>query len=424
MSKSFLIRGARQLLTLHGPAGPRRRDTLEQLGLIEDGSVLVTDGVITNVGPTRRLENLAEARQAEEISAAGRVVMPGFVDSHTHLIAPPARYTDYRFPKEIGPAAIALGGFASAAESLDYVRTTAGKALEASARRTVEALLRHGTTTVEVKSGYGLNEAAETKSLRTALALGDCINVITTFFGARLRPPEYEDRFDEYNAWVCGTLMPKLKSRRLARFADVFCSISGFELTQARLYLEAARVIGLVPKLQADLTSHTGSVSLAVAQEAASADGLNFVNDTEIDLLSRSRTIATLLPGMVHQGSCSRFAPARKLIDAGAAVALASGFNPGVSSTYNMQMVISLACTHMQMSPEEAICAATINGAHAIHEASRCGSLEFGKRADIVMLQVADYREIPYHFGGNLVGLTMRAGQIVHKESAVLCSGG
>lgn len=416
MKRSVLVRGARQLLTLHGPSGPRRGEALRSVGLIEDGSVLIVDGVISHVGPTRRVENLADARSAEEINASGRVVMPGFVDSHTHLISAPARALSNHRPMtpvdgESIPAAI------------NYIRNTPAASLDYHARRQLERLFRHGTTTVEAKSGYGLNVSSELKMLRVLAGIdGRPASVLRTFFGAHTLPPECSSP-ELYLQSVCESLVPKLKERNLARFVDVFCGPSGFRAEDTRAFLSFAKRHGLGVKVHADQAVRCGGVRLAVEFEAISADGLNAVESEDVELLARSSTIATLLPGTVHHGGFERFPPARELIERGAAVALASAFSPGCPSTFNMQMIVSLACTHMNLLPEEAIAAATVNGAYAVGEGKNCGSLESGKQADLLILDVSDYREISMHFGCNIVALAMRKGHVIYKEGARACVG-
>ena len=247
-------------------------------------------------------------------------------------------------------------------------------------------------------------------------------SVMRTFFGAHTLPPECSSP-EVYLRSVCEGLVPKLKERNLARFVDVFCGPSGFRAEDTHTFLTTAKRQGLGVKVHADQAVRTGGVRLAVEFNAVSADGLNAVEDEDVDLLARSPTIATLLPGTVHHGGFDRFPPARDLIERGAAVALASAFTPGCPSTFNMQMVVSLACTHMNMLPEEAIAAATVNGAYAVGEGEQCGSLESGKQADLLILDVSDYREIPMHFGCNIVALAMRKGHVMYKEGALACVG-
>jgi imidazolonepropionase len=420
MAQLLLVRGARQLLTLRGPSGPRRGYALRDLGLIRDGAVLIRDGLIASVGPTRRVENLHEARQAVEIDAAGRVVMPGFVDSHTHLVCGPPRLLDYEMRlagasyQEIAEAG---GGILA---SVRAVRGTPSSRLLLQARHTLGGFIRHGTTTLEAKTGYGLDEAAELKTLRVLAALKQGpLDMLPTYLGAHAVPDEYRDAPDDYVEWMCSYLMPEIRRRRLARFADVYCEPGAFTVQQARLYLEAARRLGFLLKVHAEQFSHSGGARLAVEMEAASVDHLECADQDDIVMLGASPVIATLLPGSVAHLGLQRYAPARALIEAGAPVALATDYNPGTSPTWSMPMMLSLACAQMRMTPAEAISAATINGAHALRCADRLGSLEAGKQADLLLLDAPDFREIPYHFGASLVAMTMKRGVVLYQQGEV-----
>jgi imidazolonepropionase len=389
---------------------------MRELAVIEDGALLIADGVITNVGPSRRIENLASAKSAEEINASGRVVMPGFVDSHTHLIAAPPRVSEYR---TAGVSDSTLGRKAMQF-NVEYVRRSSASALEHQAKKILQGFLRHGTTTVEVKSGYGLDETGELKILRAISHLSQAgINVASTFMAPHAAAPDFSGSSDAHVEWIRDHLLPKVKQRKTAQFADLYCDPAGFNLGQATELLLAARRLGFAIKLHAENTTRMGSVRMGVEMGAVSVDGLNHADEADAIVLGQSRTIGVVMPGPVYQGYASRFAPARQLIDKGAPIALASCFHPPISSTYSMLTVIALACTHMGLTPEEAITAATINGAHAISRPTQLGSLEFGKEADLIMLGVSDYREIPYQFGVNLVSLTMRKGQVVFREGAV-----
>ena len=275
-------------------------------------------------------------------------------------------------------------------------------------------MARHGTTTLEAKSGYGLDEAGELKTLRVLQSLdADPLDIVSTYLGAHVPPPEHRGNTGHYIEWMAAEVMPKIRRRKLADFVDVYCDVGAFTLNQARRHLENARRLGFAVKVHAEQFSRTGAALLAVELEAASADHLEQAEEEEIRALASSNTVATLLPGSVFHLGLHSYPPARALIDAGVAVAVATDFNPGTSPTYNMQMVLSLACTQMRMSPAEAITAATINGAHAIRRADRVGSLEPGKQADLLVLNVCDYRELPYYFGGNNVRLTMKRGAIL-----------
>jgi imidazolonepropionase len=381
MRKVTLIRGARQLLTLRGPSGPRRGADLRNLGLIQDGAVLIVDGLIREVGPTRRLENLALAREAEEIDASGCVVMPGFVDSHTHVVA-------------------------------RTVHEMSQRKIETLALRAVEEAVRHGTTTLEAKSG-------ELKILRIHSALQKrFVPVVSTFSCAR-PTPGYEQRPDDYVGWICSRILPLVKRRRLAEFADICCGGNGFALDLVRPYLASARELGFALKIHTSADPPDSAIPLAVELGATSVDQVLDPSEQDIESLARSQTIATLLPGSVFNQGCAGYAPARKLIDRGVAIALATNYDPETSPSQNMQMVIALACRSMNMTPAEAIAATTLNAAYALRRASSVGSLEIGKSADLLLLSVSDYRELPYHFGMNLVKLVMKRGAVLVERSEV-----
>jgi imidazolonepropionase len=281
--------------------------------------------------------------------------------------------------------------------------------LEAQARDSLAAMIRHGTTTVEAKSGYALDEAGELKTLRVLAKLnGDPLDIVPTYLGAHIPPPEYRGKADAYIDWMAAEMLPQIRRRKLARFVDIYCDDSAFTLDQSRRYLDCARRLGFGLKIHAEQFARTGAARLAVELDAASADHLEQAGEEDIRALAQSNTIATLLPGSVFHLGLRTYAPARALIEAGAAVALATDFNPGTSPTYSMQMALSLACTEMRMSPAEAIAAATINGAHALRMADRKGSLEPGKDGDVLILNVQDYRELPYYFGANNVYMTIQ----------------
>ena len=417
---TVLVRGARQLLTLRGSAGPRRGSALRQLGIVQDGAVLIENGIISMLGASRRVENLSAARNAREIDASGKVVAPGFVDSHTHLVCGRPRLDDY----DMGLAGSSYAEIAAAGggilNSVHAVRETPIRRLVLQARRSLDGFIRHGTTTLEAKSGYGLDETGERKTLRAIRALnGKPLDLAATYLGAHVVPSEWRGREDGYVEWMCTYLMPKLRRRNLARFADVYCGQGAFNLAQARRYLEAARALGFDLKVHAGQWTAGSGAALAVELGAVSAAHLDYADEREIRALAGSGTVATLLPGAVFHLGLDHYAPARQMIDAGVAVALATDFNPGTSPTYSMPMILSLACSQMRLTPAEAFAATTINGAHAIRRADRAGSLEAGKDADLVIFNVPDYREIPYHFGVNLVAMTIKRGRVLYREGDV-----
>lgn len=419
MPKFTLVRGARQLLTLRGTNGPRRGTDLKNLGLIQDGAVLIADGRIAEVGPSRRVENLALARDAQEIDASGRVVMPGFVDSYTHVAAGPARILDYEMriagasDREIEEAG---GGPLALARAIQELSP---RTLESQARHTVAEALRHGTTTLESKSGFGLTEANEIKILRVHSAFEkQSLPVLSTFLCERT-PPEYRDDSERYMDWACSHMLSLIKRRGLAEFAEIGLHSDGFSVEQARGYLAAARELKFGLKIQLGRYKRPEAIRLAIEAGVVAVDDAAAVPAGDAWLPARSQIIVTLLPGALFYSREPAHAPGRMLIDSGAAIAIATGYHPATSPSQNMQMMIAIACHQMGWTAAEAVSAATINGAFAVGRGSSVGTLESGKNADLLILGVPDYREIPYHFGVNLVELVMKRGAVVVERSEV-----
>jgi len=371
--------------------------------VIPDGSVLVQDGVIVEVGSTRRVENLALARKAIEISAVGRVVMPGFVDSHTHLLYPPA------------------GSFPSDCEAgARTIQSITGLRLQTRARLHLETMARHGTTTVEVKSGCGPDGNTEMKLLRVAAAMRNKpVDIVATFL---IRLPRAVSEEMEGVGHECRRIseevLPKVRRRRLARFVDFASEEWCAGMPLCGPLLEAAGKLGFSQKVHAAGIAPSSAIAAAVAQGAVSVDHIEHATAADAALLAHSNTIATLLPCASFH-SDGRYAPARTLIDSGGAVALATNFNPHHTPTLNMQTAIKLACVRMGMTPAEAVSAATINGAHAVGCADRAGSLTPGKQADLLILNISDYRELAHHFGTNLVHRTLKRGELIYEEGEV-----
>ena len=372
---------------------------MNELGLIPDGALLIRDGVVLEVGATRRLENLAEARGAEDVNAAGRVVMPGFVDSHTHLAFPPP------------------GADEGLEQAARLIGATNGQRLEMRVRGYLQSMARHGTTTVEVKTGCGPDPSAEAKILRVLAALKrDPLDVIPTFL-CRL-PASGGDQSDSAAGSILHDLLLKLKRRRLAQFADVVWEGDPGRHEFFIGFLEAARSRGLACKVHAAEAAPRAAITAAVQQFAVSVDHLEHATAEEAALLAGSCTTAVLLPAAsFHGGGPS--APGRALVDSGAAIALATNFNPRRTPTLNMQTVVALACMQLGLTAAEAISASTINGAHALGRAARTGSLEPGKLADVLMLNASDYRDLARDFGGNLVRRTMKRGVFIYTEGDV-----
>jgi imidazolonepropionase len=419
---SLFFRHAAQLLTLAGPPGPRRVKALSQLGIISQGGILTQGAAILQVGRTHALEATARRLKAEAIDCRGSVVMPGFVDSHTHLVFAGNRVRDYEERlrgKSYEEIAHAGGGIRWSAER---VRRASIDSLVWQAESFLKQFAAHGTTTLEVKTGYGLEIAQELKLLEVIRRLRKTskLELVPTLLAAHALPPEYAGHSADYIAAVIRELIPAVARNKLAEFIDCFCDRGAFSVTDCRQVLEAGKQQGLIPRLHAEQLAHTGATRLAVDFEAASADHLDKLSSADIRALARSDVVATLLPGANFHLGLKTYSPARKLIDAGAIVALATDFNPGTSPTVNMQFILSLACSTLSMIPAEAISAATINAAYALRRADRLGSLESGKQADIIVLDVSDYREIPYYFAMNHCRMTVKAGSVVSRQSSVV----
>lgn len=415
----LLITGCSQLLTLRG-AVPRRGTALRDLKMIRDGAVLVRGDRIAAVGPRGRIEWLRDAKRAEELDLRGRVLLPGFVDSHTHLIFAGSRAAEYE--QRIQGAtyeeiARSGGGIQS---SVKRLRKASSRVLHEGAQAHLREFAAHGTTTLEAKSGYGLDWKDELKTLAVLADLHQeqPLDIIATFLGAHVVPKEYRGRPDAYVELLARKWVPAVATASLADFSDVFCDRGAFTVEQARRILMAGRACGLVPRIHAEQLARTGAARLAIEVEAASADHLEKIDRGDVHALALSNVVCTLLPGCCFHLGLHDFAPARELIDSGAIVALATDLNPGTSPTLSMPMVLSLACTQMRMTPAEAISAATINPAYSLRRHDRVGSIEVGKYADFAAFDVADYREIPYYFGVNLCSVTMKRGVVIHRKTA------
>jgi imidazolonepropionase len=417
---ALLLVSIGQLLTLQGSPGnsrPRRGRELKELGIIEDGAVLCVGGKIVSVGTTKaalRDPWLKKNRKmVSEIDCAGKVVVPGFVDSHTHPVFVSPRLVD--FEKRIEGAsyeeiAEAGGGIRS---SLEGVRKTGKSILAEKVLGALNDMAANGTTTVEAKSGYGLTVESEMKSLE---AIREAASrwpgtVVATLLGAHVVPKEFRGRSPKYVELVCKEMIPQASRRKLAQFVDVFCDKGAFSADETEQIFEAAAAHGL------DVRAHMGQLSETALWpflrfNPASLDHMDHVSEDDIPQLAKRDTMATLVPGANYFLGLHEYPPARKFIDAGVPVALATDYNPGTSPTMSMPMAMSLACTHMKMAPVEAIAAATINGAWALRVADRKGSVERGKDADLAVFAVDDYREIPYWFGANRCARTVLNGVV------------
>jgi imidazolonepropionase len=413
----LLLTNIGQLLTLRSQVGnnsPRRGQQLRELGIVTDAAVFCRNGIVVAAG--RESDVRAEAArdpngEVETRDCHGRVVLPGFVDSHTHPVFTSPRLLD--FEQRIQGStyeqiARAGGGIRS---SVDGVRNASIEDLTSATLLAFKRMESSGTTTIEAKSGYGLSTESELKSLRAIRNAGKTWGgtAVSTLLGAHVVPADFEQRADVYVDVVCNEMIPAAALQKLADFVDVFCERGAFNIQQTERLFAAARKAGL--GVRAHVCQFTPQDLSKLARfEAASYDHLDCLTDRDLAALAHQNTVATLLPGAAYF-LAHAYPMARRLIDAGAAVALATDFNPGTSPTASMLQVLSLACTQMRVHPAEAISAATINGAHAVRLGNRKGSIEPGKDADLAIFDVKDYREICYWFGSNMCSGTVIAGE-------------
>ncbi len=420
----LIVVNAQQLLTLDsGHKGARRYHQMQDLGLVVDGAVAAAGGIIVATGTTTEVSSsVPVGPETVVIDARGKVVMPGFVDPHTHPVFAGSREEEFEQRlKGVSYQEIAAsgGGIRSSVRSL---RQASKRDLKELALRRLDRMLCHGTTTAEGKSGYGLNLKDELKSLEVIVELDEehPVKLIPTFLGAHEVPDEFRDRRGEYVRLVKEKMIPEVATRRLAEFCDVFCEEGVFSVEESREILLAAKKAGLKLKLHADELAAGGGSLLAAELGAISADHLVFVSQEGIQAMAETGVVAVLLPGTTFHLGLKRYAPARRIIEAGLPVALATDLNPGSCMTESMPMVITLACLEMRMLPAEAIVAATINAAYAVDRGHLLGSLEVGKQADVVIWDMPNFKVLPYHFGVNLVDTVITAGRVVYQRGQFL----
>lgn len=412
MGHSLALVNCSQLLTLAGPDRPRVGPEMRELGIFCDGALLVEDGKITATGSRSQIEALLDS-DAQVIDAGGRVVAPGFVDAHTHLVFAGNRADEFELRctgvtyQEIASQG---GGILS---TVRRTRAASESELVAIGEKHASWFLRNGTTTIEAKSGYGLSVDAEMKILRVVQQTEKMtpLRCVPTFLGAHEVPEEFRGRTHEYVELVIGEMLPQVVAQKLARFCDVFCEPHIFDVDGATRILEAARTLGLGLRVHADQFSCSGGASLAARLGASSADHLEHTDSASIAALAKAGVQPVLLPGSVYSIGSKHYASARAMMDAGLAVVLATDFNPGSSPIASMPVVLSLACTQMKMTPAEGMTAATINAAWSLGLGREVGSLEPGKVADLVVHEANDYREIPYFLGTQRPAMVFAEGE-------------
>lgn len=411
MEADLLIKNAAQLLTCKAD-NPKRKENLSDLGVIEDGAIAVRNGKIIYVGKSSN----ADIKAKSIIDAKGKVVMPGFVECHTHSVFAKSRESEFvQKIKGLHYDEILKSG-GGILNSAKRTREATEDELYNHSKKFLDALMTYGVTTVEIKSGYGLNPEAEKKMLVVAEKLGKTlpIDVVTTYLGAHAVPKMDNISKEDYVKQVIDSL-PDMKKH--AEFCDVFCEDIAFSLDDTKQILEKAKSLGYKLKLHSEQMNALGGVELAVKLGAVSVDHLDYITDTGIEALANSKTIGVMLPGASFWISDPKkvvpWPPARKMIEKGVALALSTDFNPGSCPSYNLQLMLSLACNRMKMLPSEAINCATINAAYAIDRAGDIGSLEVGKKADILVMNASNYDCIPYWFGSNLVEKVIKNGKLI-----------
>ncbi|MCU0854793.1 MAG: imidazolonepropionase [Rhodobacteraceae bacterium] len=421
MTGNLLITHAAELVTCSGFTAKKGRE-MSALGIISDGALAIEQGTIARVGTT--VEVLAWLKDSgkdcgafEAIDASGKAVLPGFVDSHTHLVFGGDRAEEFawRLKGETYMQILARGG-----GILSTVRATRAAGIDALIRsglRRLDSMLAFGVTTVEGKSGYGLERETEIKQLEAMAALDarHPIDIVPTFMGAHAVPPEFKGREDAYIDYLVDTVLPELAARKLAQFCDVFCEKNVFSIEQSRRLLSAARRFGLKSKLHADEIVALGGAELAAELGAVSADHLLKASDAGIRALAAAGVVATLLPGTAFSLR-EPYARGRFMIDADCAVALATDFNPGSCFSESIPLVAALAALYVGLTPEEIVTALTINGAAALDRAQLVGSLDPGKQGDVVILEAPSYRFIPYRIGVNTVAAVVKQGMVVFEK--------
>lgn len=425
MPVDYLITNADELVTLcKSSDAPLTGRALREFEVIRNGSIAIRGKCIVAVGTSDEVrEAISGDAIVEEINASGMTVIPGFVDPHTHAVFAGSREEEFRLRldgKSYMDISVQGGGIH---RTVQDTRQASNEELIALGLSQLERVLATGTTTIEIKSGYGLSLSSELKILDVIECLDrqHPLSVVATFLGAHTYPSEYRDKHDEFISQVVHEMLPEVASRHLAKYCDVFCESGVFTPDESEKILLAARDHGLGLKIHADEMSHSGGTCLAASLKAVSVDHVNFACDEDLEALATAGTIAVLLPATPFFLLAPRYADARKIIAKGVPVALATDYNP-TSSISSMPFVIFLACMKMHMHPSEALAAATINAAHAIGRADQVGSLETGKIADVVMLDVASHLDIPFNVGRNIIHTVFKNGRPVYESDGMLAS--
>ncbi len=413
----LVIDNPNEMITVAGNnRKPRRGELLQDIGVMKEAALVIRKGIISEVGPRKEILTSIDTDDAIILDVTGKTVMPGFVDPHTHLVFTGSRENELRWKIEGASYADITSKGGGILSTVNATREASSDELLALASNRLDIMMRHGTTSIEVKSGYGLSVEAEMMILEVARTLSQDhkVDISTTFLGAHAVPSEFKDHPEGYVDQVIERMIPRVADDELADFCDVFCEEGFFDVEQSRAILEEGKTYGLVPKLHADELSDMGGANLAAEVGAISADHLEKSSDDGIGQMAEANVVGVLLPGTSFSTNIG-YADARRMINLGLPVALATDFNPNCW-TKSMQFMISLACYKMRMFPAEAVVASTINAAHAIGKAHDVGSLEPGKQGDIIILDIENYEQIPYRFACNQVETVIKRGEVVHSR--------
>ncbi|EMS77895.1 imidazolonepropionase HutI [Desulfotignum phosphitoxidans DSM 13687] len=415
MNRNLIVKNAAQLVTCKGFTA-KKGEAMSDLGIIENGGVLILDGKITAVGPSHEVTKGINEKEITVIDAAGKAVIPGFVDSHTHFVFGGYRPDEFAWRLRGDSYMDIMNRGGGIANSVGATRKASLDELLVVGTRRLDSMLSFGVTTVEGKSGYGLDRKTELKQLEAMARLNKshALDIAPTFLGAHAVPTEFKGKTDEFVDHVM-EILPEVKEKGLAEFCDIFCEENVFSVDQSRRLLVRAKELGLGVKIHADEIVQLGGTELAAELGAVSADHLLQASEQGIRDLAASGTVATLLPGTAFSLK-EDYAQGRSMIDHGCAVALATDFNPGSCFSNSIPLIYALACLYMKLSPEEALTALTINGAAAVGRADTIGSIDVGKQGDLVILEYPSYRFIPYHVGVNTVETVIKTGKIVFSK--------
>jgi len=416
MKGSIIIKNASQLVTCSGFKAKQGK-AMSDLHVIDDGAVVIENGVITAVGKTKEVLTKFEETGSKTIDATGKAVLPGFVDSHTHFVFAGYRAEEFswRLRGESYMEIMNRGG--GIASTVRATREASREGLIESGKKRLNSMLSFGVTTVEGKSGYGLDEKTEIKQLEVMETLGSlhAVDIVKTFLGAHAVPEDFKGRADKFIDYMTDSVMPQVTHRNLAEFCDIFCEKDVFSLEQSKRLLLKAKELGFKLKIHADEISPLGGTELAADLGAVSADHLLHASDKGIAEMAKRSIVATLLPGTAFSLR-EPYARGRYIIDQGCAVALATDLNPGSCFSESIPLIFILATLYMDITIEEAVTALTINGAAAIDRADRIGSIDVGKAGDVIILEFPSYKYIPYHIGVSCVEKVIKSGNLVFDK--------